>query len=134
VTDADDIVVDALDGLEIDSAELRWLAVRDYLGELEREAERKVNAIWLIATFLDRCEANAMRRGEPAERCIGEGGCACEYPRLGPCARAWGPRLTPADYLTGRFAALAPYSGKARERALDILEPFMPPLLRKGAQ
>jgi hypothetical protein len=134
MTDADDTAVDMLDAMGIDSAELRWLAVRDYIAELEREADRKINAVWLIATFLDLCETNAHRRGEPPWRCVGEDPCACAIPGIRACARLWGPRLIAADYLTARSVALAPYKGKARERGLDVLDPFMLPMLRKGAK
>jgi hypothetical protein len=130
VSDRETAIAD-LQALNIDSAELRWLAVRDYLYELGQGVSRQIKAIFLIAEFLDRCEANAFRRGEPMPGtfCIGFAPC---WGRGDKCGRhQWGPKLIAADYLTARLLTVAPYKGSVRLRAIDILEPYMPPYLRK---
>lgn len=121
-----------LDALGIDSPELRVLAARDYIAEQEQAVSRQINAVLLIAEFADAAEANALRRGEPRVRCVGDAPCECIESLAGPreCARAWGPQLVAADYLTARSTVLKPYTGKARDRALEILDEYVPPALR----
>jgi hypothetical protein len=124
-----------LEALGVDSAELRWLATRDYLDDQAEEVSRKINALFLIIEFLDRAEANAIRRGAPASTFD-------SWHPPGSKQRAWmdahgigdngtyGPRLVAADYLTARSAVLERYEGKARARAIEILNEYVPLDLR----
>jgi hypothetical protein len=56
-----------LRGLGIDRAELRWLAARDYLGELRRERGALAFQMVVGAAFLDLAERWAEMRGVPAQ-------------------------------------------------------------------
>lgn len=126
-------VIADLHALDIDSAELRWYATRDYLEEQRVIVTRQINAVFLIAEFLDRMEANAFRRGE-SPSCVDEPefGCTCRRSAvLGLCDRFFAPKLIAADYLTARSLVVGAYKGKARERAIEILDPYMLPVLRK---
>jgi len=104
-----------LDALMIDSPDLRWLAARDYMAEAEQAVTRQVNALGLIWEFLDLAERNALRRGVPY-------------------VPSWGVHLSEIDYLTARAVVLGRYKGLARERAREILDDYVPPMLRKGAK
>ncbi len=115
MTDADDAAIDDLDALGIDSAELRWLAVRDYLDEMQRDVIRQVNALFLVAEFLDLAEDNAHRRGE------------ADSPE-------WGTPTTAIDQLTAKAKILGRYKGATRERAAEVIDPYLLPMLRKGAK
>jgi hypothetical protein len=105
--------VDDLAGLGIDSAEARRLAVRDYIDEQGRIAEKQFNALWLALEFLDLCETNAAARLQ------------------GPWRRDHPVPLWAIDYLTARTKILSRYKGAARDRARDILDAYVPPALRK---
>lgn len=100
-----------LEALGIDSAPIRILAARDYIDEQGAAVTRQIKALFLVTEFLDLAERNAIRRG-------------ADY-RPG-----WGIKLTAADYLTARATIIAPYTGAVRERALEILDDYVPPELR----
>jgi hypothetical protein len=111
-----------LDVLEIDSPGLRWLAARDYIAEQGQAVSRQINAVVLIAEFVDLAEQNAIRRlGREALCIILDRG-------------DWGVPLVAVDYLTARSMVLGRYEGKTRDKARDILDEFVPPNLRKGAK
>lgn len=54
---------EALRWLGIDSPDLRWLAVRDYLAELRVERERIINRALISILACGFAEENAARRG-----------------------------------------------------------------------
>jgi len=128
-----------LSAMGIDSAELRWLAARDYIAEQGEASTRKFNAAFLVAELLDLAEANAIARGEPPSTF------EAWFPPDSEM-RAWldaqgigddggyGPRLLAIDYLTARALILSRYKGRARERAMEILEPYVPAALRDGTK
>lgn len=104
-----------LDAMEIDSAELRVLAARDYIAEQSAIVSRQINAVFLIAEFIDLAEANALRR--PGAITV-------------DTIDGWPIKLAAADYLTARSTLLGRYKGKARDRVLEILDEYVPPALR----
>lgn len=136
---ADDPVAD-LAALNIDSPDMRWLAVRDYLDDLQATALKKLNAVWLAAEFMDLVEANALMR-------LGGPNALVKARNMAMMLGAfYGSDLTPAimdyglckalevsslsyapiDYLQARSVILRRYHGKARERARAIIERHSP--------
>ena len=98
-------IADELTALGIDSAELRVLAVRDYLVECRQAALKSLNRLMLIAEFYDHAELNAMQRGEAAP--------------LEECDEI---KLIMIDFVTARSKILSRYRGAARRRAEAILD------------
>lgn len=95
-----------LAAMGIDSANLRWLAARNLIRKGREAANRRFERIWLVATFLDAAELNAIRRGEV----VGDAG----------------HDLIIRDYLEAKCIILARYAGVVRERAGAIIDCYLP--------
>jgi hypothetical protein len=108
-------VVDDLRALGVDSAEIRWDAVRDYLAEIHGLRAKSLNALTLILWFLYLADKNMLiRRGLPLN--------LLDDPKA--LGRTMQPEII--DLLAARSEAVARYEGKVRERAMTILCDFMP--------
>jgi hypothetical protein len=132
----DDTAIADLQALGIDSAELRWFAVRDYLDELRRDGDRAQNALMLVAEFLDLAEQNAQLRGAQLK----PGLCECgEIIDNSNIVEHWDYWLCPYpmkvvpthylvgnDYLTAQATLLKRFSGKTAERVRKITTEWIP--------
>jgi hypothetical protein len=135
-----------LKALGIDSAEMRWLALCDYLNELRTETQRAINSLMLVAEFLDLAEMNAKQRGSQ----LRPGLCECGETLDETNMREFGAldhyeywlcdrptRCMPThylvgnDYLTAQAALLKRYKGKAAERAREITTSCIPIYIRE---